>query len=150
MCVGRCVIATYFLVPPFSVSLTMKSDPGCQEQVTASKILWNIGLQIRGKGFVTWRSLVEGVTKKVSGYEFQNTEETTFSYVLLHWSTWFYSSGLRFSTPDAEKKKYWKCVWEYSSKKWVLLVLREQTGVMLCSVWKGLFEEPLCEYSGLT
>jgi hypothetical protein len=47
----------------------MKSDPGCQKQVTASKSLWNIGLQIRGKEFVTRRSLVESVIKKESGYE---------------------------------------------------------------------------------
>lgn len=55
--------------------------------MTASKRLWNIGLQIRGKGFATRRSLAQGVIKKESGYEFQNTDETEvteFPYVVSH------------------------------------------------------------------
>lgn len=143
ICLGRWVIATCFIVPPFlCISVKMKSDSGCQEQVTASKSLWNICLQIRGKGFVTLRSLVVSVINE-SGYEFQNKDETKFSYIVSRWSTWYYSSGLRVSTPDAKRKKYGN-VWEYSRKKWVLLLLRERSDIIPHTVWKGLFEETFC------
>ena len=114
-----------------------------------SVLSWSCS-QIRGKGFVTWRSLVENAIKE-SGYEVRNkdeTEVTKLPYVLSNWRTWYYSSGLRFSTPDAKKSE--GNVWEYSSKKWVLLLLQERCDVISHTVWKGLFEEPLCQYIGLT